>query len=454
MTASQDFSLLGDLNQRAPLIGIGERQLKGLTGIRVSRQLFKNVPRNVFFFTGSRVAVTQQADWTEITVPEHNRDAPFAVTPMFEFVTTTANEFGCILQLRVTGIDQFGRSITETTPTLTTQATPGGGGPIDASSTPNHWIGWLSKCFSRVDKLEYRMPTVSAGGTHTLSLGIYINPKRGGFPIASLVPGVAAGVNEAADYFHSTSAATANADSFWNQGFGLTRLCRGFKGDDLATLPVTFDAKSGIADLLSVRITERPEPFLVMDAVADFDNQAGLTTIETTTPHNLQPGQKIFIMDTGAYPDSVDGTATVLQLGDGLGNGDLRVLFTILNQPGATDDSTSAGYIITDQAGSVAPAGAYSRGDNTDTGGFVIGQSAALDQWNGDPYKVMCFYAFSARRMLREDFDPLLGGRAVGARTELNGEFEAARDFEFFIRSTAGYDEEPRYPVQNLINNP
>lgn len=148
--------------------GVTTQQLAPSTGMRVVTCRYLLTHDDTFYVNNASagLALANTTDWSimssQLVTPPTAPPAPNGIeptriglrmpvpcTPSVRF-TTTGPTFGQRIALRVTGRNQFGHPIQETTPWVTIN-TPGG---VPAGTCNTYF--WLSKVFSMVEKIEYQ----------------------------------------------------------------------------------------------------------------------------------------------------------------------------------------------------------------------------------------------------------------------------------------------------------
>jgi hypothetical protein len=179
--------------------------------------------------------LTNRADWTPFTFTNGAGQAtavaqgnnvgqrlPYAVTPCIRYYA--AGTWTQVLQVRMTGLNQWGEEIVETTPPIT-MVNPGGG-----AAGHTYYI-WMSRCFAEVTKIEYKLANKQAADTLGIGIVHPLNVAEPGFPIA---PTASGGTQTASQL----EAAASTVPNIWNYGLGAPFRFRGeWKYDAPLTAP-------------------------------------------------------------------------------------------------------------------------------------------------------------------------------------------------------------------------
>jgi hypothetical protein len=168
--------------------------------------------------------LTNRADWTPFTFTNGGSQAtavaqgnnvgqrlPYAVTPCIRYYA--AGTWTQVLQIRMTGMNQWGEEIVETTPPIT-MVNPGGG-----AAGHTYYI-WMSRCFAEVTKIEYKLANKQAADTIGIGIVHPLNVAETGFPIAP----TASGGTQTAGIIDPTAASISN---IFNYGLGSPYRFRG-----------------------------------------------------------------------------------------------------------------------------------------------------------------------------------------------------------------------------------
>lgn len=199
-------------------VGIREDQLHPGAGLRVESVSLRATARENWLLAA--VALTDQSTFTELTIGVlAQKWLPYPTTLKMVFRSADGT-FGQTIQLRITGLDQFGQAQREVTPLLTiTDKSP--------SVFANTHI-WMSKVFSKVDKIEFlgdgMVPT-----NETLDVGFHTMIATG--EVATIPTD---------NFIHSTA-------NLFNSGFGVPFHLRGYIFDTVAAI---IASDFGVRDIL------------------------------------------------------------------------------------------------------------------------------------------------------------------------------------------------------------
>lgn len=340
--------LTGSLKGAGSRHGTRTKDIHRGSMLRVGHVHYRPVRDPVYFSQLFRT-ITNQTSWTTLAaIGSGVGQLPYPATPSFIYRTTTTNQSGMTLQLRIRGLDAVGNQITEETPVVVMGIRAGG--TIISTTTPANHIGWVSKCFSRVDSIEYKASNLPAASSLAVGLVTHCDILTALAPPNTLFLGHSAGANEKTQVIDSPNGVDNNMDLFWNQGFALPIECQQLAFSDAASVSNVAFRGNGAIDVIS-------------------------------------------------------------------------------------------GYLNNLTTGFLAPAGAYQRGNNNPVavpeGGFVINQNGTLDDWNGDPNKIMLFHSSASRKLLQTE-DALLASEA----SRVNAHAEAWLDkieIHVRVRSSLGY---------------
>ncbi len=233
--------------------GIQEGQLHPSTGLRVAHQSLTLIHDPFLIVSNAAgtggIAIENQTAWTVVASNVGALDIgfkgagsvsemPYPCTPVIGLTNTLATnaEIGQVIQVRLTGINQFGDAIVEITPTITIvdNAT------TDLASTPNTHLIFMSKVFARVDKMEFKASVLTAT-ENFLSLGV----SWGGFSI------------ETTGFALGTTTEEIMGQSWLNFGVGTPVKCRQHRVNfDTAGALVTLLRDAGSRDIMTLALNE------------------------------------------------------------------------------------------------------------------------------------------------------------------------------------------------------
>jgi len=411
-------------------VGIREENLNPDSGLRISSVTYKL--HSAPFCIAHYQQISNQADWTVLDINSggaFQRAAvmPVPATPCVSFRNINgATAFGQTIQIKLTGLDQFGRYVEEESPSITLAdlVTALGGTPTNPFVTRIQ----MSKVFSTIFSASYKASAVD-GTNDSIGIGLVPVYYRDGWK----------------------SANTRNNFQMVAPGnFGVGSALR------INQYSATNGVDEGVYDIVSMQLYQA-EDFPAIPVAYDNAVDPALDVLTTTVVHHLEPAQ-VGLVEIHGFDDAaltpVKGFPRRMRVSrtfPTFTSTTLEVQETAYN--GSTDPTALDGPYIR-FIGQSATLGPHDKASGQQAG-FTIGES--VSGWAGDGSKVGIH---AIQTVTDPDLSPIfidssdMGSTTTdaasypdGLRVDLTVWFRTTRRIATGVTSGA-------YPAQLLTANP